>query len=185
MKGHEQSMCLKSQCNPATETINLDGGEAFAKTPKLELVSMLLTGRRKNEFNLNADVSVDCGGVVTPVRDEAKDWEQLIKSGRLGYLALLRNLRTILTSVPHLINEVVDRLTDERLTRRSRVRPSCFLPAVQALEKDPPYGALRVLAALSDAVDLSQAHEPRVSGSRPLLRMDSGKQVLVGSITLV
>ncbi|MDB6119549.1 MAG: rsr [Verrucomicrobiaceae bacterium] len=164
-------MWLNSQRNPTTETISFAGGEALAKTLRLDFVGMPLIRR----LTVRAEFE-DC---------QARDWEQLIKTGRLGYFALLRDLRTVLTSVPHLINEVVDMLTDERLIRRSRVRPSCFLPAVQALEKDPPYGALRVLAALSDAVDLSQAHEPRVSGSRPLLRMDSGKQVLVGSIALV
>lgn len=174
MKGEEQSMCLNSQRNPTTHTINLAGGEALAKTPRLELISMPLTSTLKNEFYLSADVSADCVGEVMPARDKAKDWEQLIKSGGLGYFALLQNLRTILTSVPHLINEVVDRLTDERLIWRSRVRPSCFIPAVEALEKDPPYGALRVLAALSDAVDLSLANEPKFSGHTLVALDDSG-----------
>ena len=193
MKGEGQSMCLNSQRNPATETINLAGGEAFAETSKLEIFSMLLTCTLKNEFYLSVDAPVDRtkklvmpipynqfsakaalharnqAGVWAESEDEAEGhkaeaWEQLIKSRKLGYFALLRNLRNILTSVPRLINEVVEMLTDERLIRRSLVLPFHFRLAVEALERDPPYGALRVMAALSDAVDISLANLPKFNG---------------------
>lgn len=117
---------------------------------------------------------------------KAEAWEQLIRSRKLGYFALLRNLRNILASVPHLINEVVNLLTDERLIRRSLVLPFRFLSALEALEKNPPHGALRVIAALSDAVDLSLANVPRFRG-RMLVALDGsgsmmGRPIKIGSL---
>lgn len=130
-------------------------------------------------------------GMKAETEDEAGDakaeaWESLIKSRKLGYFALLRNLRNIMVAVPHLINEVVEMLTDERLIRRSLVLPFRFITAVEALEADPPPGSLRVITALSDAVDISLANVPRFGG-RTLVALDGsgsmmGRPIKIGSL---
>jgi len=117
---------------------------------------------------------------------KAEAWEELIRSRKLGYFALLRNLRNILASVPHLIDEVVEMLTDERQLRRSLVLPFRFLTAVEALEKDAPRGALRIITALSDAVDISLANVPKFAG-RTLIALDGsgsmmGRPIKIGSL---
>ena len=67
-------------------------------------------------------------------------------------------------SVPHLADDVIDLLTDERLIKVPLVLPFRFSTALEALEKERPHGVLRVIAALSDAVDLSLTNVPRFSG---------------------
>lgn len=118
--------------------------------------------------------------------NKAEAWEQLIKSRKLGYFALLRNLRNILSAVPHLINDVLAMLTDERLIKRSLVLPFRYTTAFEALEKDHPHGVLRVIAALSDAVDLSLQNVPKFTG-KTLVALDgsgsmSGRPIKIGSL---
>lgn len=118
--------------------------------------------------------------------NKAEAWEQLIKSRKLGYFALLRNLRNILSAVPHLINDVLAMLTDERLIKRSLVLPFRYTTAFEALEKDHPHGVLRVIAALSDAVDLSLQNVPKFPG-KTLVALDGsgsmmGRPIKIGSL---
>ena len=61
-------------------------------------------------------------------------------------------------------------LTDERFIKRSLVLPFRFTTALEALEKDHPRGVLRVIAALSDAVDQSLSNVPRFSGKTLVAR---------------
>lgn len=117
---------------------------------------------------------------------KAEAWEQLITTRKLGYFALLRNLRNILISVPHLVDDVIDLLTDERLIKRSLVLPFRFATALEALEKEHPHGVLRVIAALSDAVDISLTNVPRFSG-KTLVALDGsgsmmGRPIKIGSL---
>lgn len=117
---------------------------------------------------------------------KAEAWEQLITTRKLGYFALLRNLRNILASVPHLIPEVIEMLTDPRLIKRSLVLPFRFITALEALEKEHPHGVLRVIAALSDAVDISLANVPRFTG-KTLVALDGsgsmmGRPIKIGAL---
>ena len=102
----------------------------------------------------------------------AEMWEDLVRMRKLDYSVLVRNLWNILVAAPHLIDEVVDTLTDERLIKHSSVLPVEFIEVVAAFEKDPPYGALRALAAISEAIDLSLANASRFR-ERTLQRWDS------------
>lgn len=84
-------------------------------------------------------------------------WEELITSKRLGYMALLRNLRNIISagvSQQH-IKLIVDRLSNPEAVRRSRQLPFRFLAAYLELkEVYSPYTGL-ILEALEAAVQLS------------------------------
>lgn len=66
----------------------------------------------------------------------AAKWEELIGSGRLGYMALLRNLRNFLNSdvSNEKLAEVAHRLSDEREVLRSRQFPFRFLSAYRELK---------------------------------------------------
>ena len=68
----------------------------------------------------------------------AKKWEELIDSERLGYMALIRNLRNILNanaSVDHCI-KVAKVLSDPQQVRKSRQLPFRFLSAYRILSGD-------------------------------------------------
>lgn len=63
-------------------------------------------------------------------------WEELIDSGRLGYMALLRNLRNLLEAdiQKSALKKVVKRLADPKEVRRSKQLPFRFLAAYRELE---------------------------------------------------
>jgi 60 kDa SS-A/Ro ribonucleoprotein len=81
-------------------------------------------------------------------------WEELIDSGKLGYMALLRNLRNIITtgvSWNH-IEKVCRYISDDRAVENSKQLPFRFLAAyreVKILKEDK---VTLVLNALEDAV---------------------------------
>lgn len=84
-------------------------------------------------------------------------WEELIDSGKIGYMALMRNLRNIIeanVSYEHIV-KVCGYLSDEKAVVNSKQLPFRFLAAyreVKALKSD--YTSM-VLNALEDAVLLS------------------------------
>ncbi|MEN7548098.1 TROVE domain-containing protein [Rapidithrix thailandica] len=87
-------------------------------------------------------------------------WEELIDSKKLGYMALLRNLRNILEagiSTEHLV-KVCMYLSDETAVKRSKQLPTRYLAAYRELKKLNHGHASVVLNALEDAVKVSVAN---------------------------
>ncbi len=117
---------------------------------------------------------------------KAETWRDLISNRKLGYFALLRNLRNILAQAPDLVELVVATLTDARLIRRSLVMPFRFTTALDALHAANLPNAGVVLAALSAAVDLSLENVPRFEG-RTLVALDGsgsmmGRPIKIGAL---
>lgn len=86
--------------------------------------------------------------------DKKETWEQLIDSGKLGYMALLRNLRNILeagVSKKH-ITEVAKRLADKEEVVRSKQFPFRFLSAYREVSDVSAKHVTDILEALEDAV---------------------------------
>lgn len=88
-------------------------------------------------------------------------WEKLIDSGKVGYMALLRNLRNILEAEPRNMGKVLQTLTDETAVRHSRQLPFRYLSAYREVMFT---SSSRVLSALETAVRLSVANLPRLPG---------------------
>lgn len=84
-------------------------------------------------------------------------WKELIDSNKLGYMALLRNLRNILTAdvEKEYIKKVAGRLADQNEVERSKQLPFRFLSAFRELEKTPSTNVQILLAALEEAMKLS------------------------------
>lgn len=119
---------------------------------------------------------------------KAEVWTVLVKERKIGYFALLRNLRNILEQAPALTDEVAALLQDKRLIRRSMVLPFRFRTALDALEKaDLQRGhRQKVVSAINRAVDISLANAPRFKG-KTLIALDCsgsmiGKPMKVGSL---
>ncbi len=117
---------------------------------------------------------------------KADAWRELLTTRKLGYFALLRNLRNILTQMPELIDAAVTMLTDARLIRRSLVMPFRFTTALEALHAANLPNAGVVLAALSAAVDISLENVPRFEG-RTLVALDGsgsmmGRPIKIGAL---
>ncbi|REC61191.1 TROVE domain-containing protein [Chryseobacterium pennae] len=81
-------------------------------------------------------------------------WEELIFSNKLGYMAMLRNLRNILEAEvsPEAMSKVCSYLSDERAVSHSKQLPFRFLAAYRELKKiDSPYLS-SVWNALEEAI---------------------------------
>jgi 60 kDa SS-A/Ro ribonucleoprotein len=113
-------------------------------------------------------------------------WEQLIVSRKLGYFALLRNLRNILVQAPQCVEAALAMLVNDRLIAKSLVLPFRYLTALEAVQTSQLPRAGEVLTALSEAVDKALANVPRFDG-RTLVALDgsgsmSGRPLAVGSL---
>ncbi|MFN8394901.1 MAG: TROVE domain-containing protein [Bacteroidia bacterium] len=90
----------------------------------------------------------------------AKQWEALIDSGKLGYMAMLRNLRNMLQkgiSDAHL-DKVGALLADPNEVRKSKQFPFRFLAAYRELGAQSNLRVPQVLEALEKAIRLSVAN---------------------------
>ena len=84
-------------------------------------------------------------------------WEELIDSGRLAYMAMMRNLRNILqakVSAEH-IQKVAEVLSDANQVRRSKQLPFRYLSAYRELEQLDFLHASYLMDALEKAVLVS------------------------------
>ena len=98
-------------------------------------------------------------------------WEKLIDSGKVGYMALLRNLRNILAVSPGNIEKVYKTLSDPETVRRSRQLPFRFLSAYKSIGNT---GGSRVYDVLEDAVAVSADNLPKIPGTTVLAVDTSG-----------
>tara|TARA_R110002096_G_scaffold11515_2_gene42331 strand:- start:800 stop:2233 length:1434 start_codon:yes stop_codon:yes gene_type:complete len=118
---------------------------------------------------------------------KAGAWADLIRSRKIGYFALLRNLRNILEQSPDVVDDALALLQDPRLIRKSLVLPFRFRTALDAVEQatDLP-NRQKVIRALSKAVDLALENVPVLEG-RTLIALDSsgsmhGNPIKIGSL---
>ncbi len=87
-------------------------------------------------------------------------WEELINSGKLGYMALMRNLRNMLQIgvSPAEMQVVAGRLADAEQVARSRQLPFRYLAAYRELEKVNSANVAELMNALEAAVKHSAAN---------------------------
>lgn len=92
-------------------------------------------------------------------------WVKLIKEKKLGYFALLRNLRNIIEQAPEVIDEALAALVNETSIKRSLVLPFRFLTAFDEIQKMSPSSAVRkTLLAINTAVDIAVNNVPKFDG---------------------
>lgn len=99
-------------------------------------------------------------------------WTELIAERKLGYFALLRNLRNIIEQAPDALDDALAVLTNEQQVRKSKVLPFRFFTAYQQLRN--VRGSSKALKAVSDALDLSLANLPDFSGKTLVVVDHSG-----------
>ena len=114
-------------------------------------------------------------------------WVNLIKEKKIGYFALLRNLRNIIEQAPEVITEAFEMLTNETLIKKSLVLPFRFTTAFDEIEKLSDGKIVReVLIGLNKAVDISISNVPIFDGET-LVVLDvsgsmSGRPSQIGSL---
>ncbi len=98
-------------------------------------------------------------------------WTELILTRKLGYFALLRNLRNISKQAPSVVNEAIVMLKDENLIKKSKVMPFRFYTAYKELDGDV---SRDILMAISEALEISCANVPTFDGDTLIVVDDSG-----------
>jgi hypothetical protein len=129
----------------------------------------------------------DAGDVAEKAALKKEAWASLIRERRLGYFALLRNLRNIITQSPEALPEALAMLTDEKLIRKSLVLPFRFITAHNELQKMDNTAQVRLaMVAVSKALDISLANVPNFAGDT-LVVLDvsgsmAGRPAEIGSV---
>lgn len=101
----------------------------------------------------------------------AETWEKLIRSGKVGYMALLRNLRNIIKANPSNIQQVYDIIQDSERVRKSKQLPFRFLSAYKAIGESV---GSRAFDALENAVEASVDNIKKISGTTVIAVDTSG-----------
>ena len=118
---------------------------------------------------------------------KADAWTELIETRKIGYFALLRNLRNIMELVNDtVLDKALDLLINEKLIRKSLVLPFRFTTAYTEIKQINGKAARKVMAALDQAVDISLKNVPRFEGDT-LVVLDvsgsmTGRPAEIGSL---
>lgn len=114
-------------------------------------------------------------------------WVRLVKEKKIGYFALLRNLRNIIEQAPEVLPPALETLVNPTLIKKSLVLPFRFTTAYdEILKLSTGKNTRDVMVALSQAVDLSLTNVPNFEGET-LVVLDvsgsmSGKPAQIGSL---
>ena len=96
-------------------------------------------------------------------------WEDLINSGKVGYMALLRNLRNILNANPSNIQKVLERIADQESVRQSKQLPFRYLSAYRSIPYsmsiDSVWDYRDAQEALEKAADAAVENLPKIPGN--------------------
>lgn len=112
---------------------------------------------------------------------KAKAWTELVESGKLGYFALLRNLRNLEQNV----SEATMKLAYEQLTNRDAIKKSKVLPFRFSTAIDQ-VGFPKTRKAISQAIDIACDNMPELNG-KTLIAVDcsgsmSGSPIKIASL---
>lgn len=132
-----------------------------------EALQMLVDGTLTNTQTWEAKLSA-AGTQATSEKDKADRkaaaWTELVKEGKLGYFALLRNLRNLLVQAPDLVPLICEQLTDEVRLSKSKVLPFRLLTAYKQIQGNTAEARL-VRSALETAADLACANMPALENT--------------------
>lgn len=90
-------------------------------------------------------------------------WEGLIESNKVGYMAMLRNLRNILNAQPDNLSKVLEKLGDSHEIGKSKQLPFRFYSAYREIINNSHTGS-KVLDTLENAIELSSNNLPELKG---------------------
>ncbi len=134
-------------------------------TPAL---AMLVAGTLRSTETWESKLSASGGDAAK----KAEAWRELLSEKKIGYFALLRNLRNILEQANDLVPLACEILTDPSRVEKSLVLPFRFFTAIKEIEElGNTNGVRQVLMALATALDLSTKNVPTFSG-RTLVALD-------------
>lgn len=100
-------------------------------------------------------------------------WERLIEGNKLGYMAMLRNLRNIINAQPSNIGKVFEKLANKEAVLKSKQLPFRFYSAYREISKLPNVGS-KILDVLETAIEYSCENLPKLKGTTVIAIDTSG-----------
>ena len=125
-----------------------------------EMWKQLLDGTLPTPLTWESELSANGNNTAT--------WEKLIDSGKLPYMATLRNLRNIVEANPSNLDKALEKLSDPNAVRHSRQLPFRFLSAYKNLFAG---AGKKVADALEKAVEIACENVPKLPG-RTVIAVD-------------
>lgn len=115
--------------------------------------------------------------------NNADTWENILDGGKIGYMALMRNLRNILKAnlSDEYINRVCEQLTNEQAVMKSKQLPFRFYTAYRELSKEN-FVNKKVLRALELAMTQATKNIDKMSG-RTLVAIDTSSSMTSNQIS--
>ncbi len=142
-----------------------------------DAIKALVEGTLKNSQTWEAKLSMAGQEAVNEEEKEerkAEAWAELLRSKKLGYFALLRNLRNIAEQAPEWIDEAAAQLCQPHSIAKSLVLPFRYLAAFDAIKGLETSAFRRLSEALNRAMELALRNVPRFEGSSLIVLDDSG-----------
>jgi len=133
-----------------------------------EALSQLVSGSLKSTDTWESKLSkagqeASNGEELSQLKSDA--WGELLTTKKIGYFALLRNLRNIINQAPQFVGLACDMLVDEKLIKSSRILPFRFATAYEEISKLGSSSDVRkVMTALHQALDTSSINVPKFDG---------------------
>lgn len=119
-----------------------------------DALAELVAGTLRSESTWEAKLS-EAGKSENVEAAKTQAWSELVLERKIGYFALLKNLRNICDQAPEVVAAACELLQDEKLIANSLVLPFRYMNAFDQLRSYP-----QVLVALSNALDLSLSNIP-------------------------
>lgn len=138
------------------DVVNLVHPRASEKNA--EALKALVAGTLRSEDTWEAKLS-KAGKSTDKAKAKEEAWTDLLKSGRMPYMAALRNINNVMTQAPELVDDLCNVLTNEKMIRNALIFPHQFLTAYAVAAKDR-----KIKKALNEAVDISLGNIPALSG---------------------
>jgi hypothetical protein len=101
--------------------------------------------------------------VLSSEGNNKETWGKLIESNKLGYMAILRNLRNIIKAGPDNINMVYEVLENENRVKKSKQLPFRYYSAYKVLSNEG-LGTSRIYDVLENAIRYSTRNIDKLKG---------------------
>lgn len=129
---------------------------------KTEAIGKLINGTLETPYTWETEITKAGSDPIA----KAKAWTELVESGKLGYFALLRNLRNLEQNVSDkTLGKAYSQLTNREAIKKSKVLPFRFDTAIDQVSKP------KTLKAISDAIDIACDNMPELDG-KTLIAVD-------------
>lgn len=165
------------------DIVNLVHPKPIASNAKA--LKLLVNDELKSKGTWESELSK--AGQIAEDEEEKKElkkdaWLSLLTENKIGYFALLRNLRNIIVQAPEAIPMLIKQLTNEKAIKNSLVLPFRFITAYEEVEKIGSTPDIRkVLVAIEKALDISCSNVPVFDGNT-LVVLDVSGSMSMSSI---